>query len=488
MMTVTTLNISPQAIKALVTRGNEATRHGVVLPPGTLRNGLILQPEIVAEQLKSLFSSGTLPRDRIICSINGLPFSYRILTIPKMEPSAFNEAVLRAVKKEMPISPDEMYLSWQAYPAENNEWQVIVTGITRHPVDNLIKTLTGAGIRPWLLDLPHLALARLARQADAIIVDFEKDCSNIVMLVEGVPRGMHMVPALGQGASLEDQVGQVTDKLAKMIDFYNGSHPAKPIPETVKVLVTGELLNDERTIEFIRPQVTYPVELLTTANKALSGLPLHELAVNAGSELLDVQPGKDTKKDAVPHQNLNLEKIIKERRPKTDIGKSIKRILVPLALVVGISVLVVSYLSQREAQASISELEADMTRVNAEFSQQQESASQSRLLEDSIDETEAMIEDIKDDKHEIFESKNYVSDISSIIENMPEGLTFSTMEIDTTQITVQGSTYQASSVVQFARNLETSGDFSQAIIIWIDRSHSSNEDNPGLAFQIVIYK
>src|SRR4030043_1178101 len=147
-----------------------------------------------------------------------------------------------------------MYLSWQAYPAENNEWQVLVTGITRHPVDNLIKTLAEAGIRPWLLDLPHLALARLAQQADAIIVDFEKDCSNIVMLVESVPRGMHMVPSLGAGASLHDEVGPVADKLTKMIDFYNGGHPGAPIKDRAKILATGELLDDKSTLEFFRQQ------------------------------------------------------------------------------------------------------------------------------------------------------------------------------------------------------------------------------------------
>ena len=118
-MTITTLNISSSAIKYLVLKGNRAIKHGSVPPAGPVNNGFILQPEIIADQLKSLFASKKLPRDRVICSVNGLPFSYRLFTLPKMEPEAFKEALLRVTRKEMPLALEEMYLSWQVYPAEN---------------------------------------------------------------------------------------------------------------------------------------------------------------------------------------------------------------------------------------------------------------------------------------------------------------------------------------------------------------------------------
>ena len=229
-MTVTTLNISSSAIKFLVLKGHGKTKHGSVVPPaGAVKNGSILQPEIIVKQLKSLFSSQRVPRDKIICSVNGLPFAYRLFRLPKMEPEAFKDALLRAARKEMPLALEEMYLSWQVYPAENNEWQVLVTGLARQLVDNLFAVLTKAGIVPSFLDLQQLALVRLAKQKNAIIVDLEKDYSNIVILVEGVPVGMQIVPAMGQGAELPEEVRQVIDRINKMVEFYNGSHPKQPV-------------------------------------------------------------------------------------------------------------------------------------------------------------------------------------------------------------------------------------------------------------------
>src|SRR4030042_6205029 len=255
-MAITTLYISSDVIKLRVTRGNREIARGNVMPASPIKNGLILQPDVIADQIKSLFASHKLPRDRVICNVNGLPFSYRLFTLPKMEPEAFHEAILRVTRKEMPMALEEMYLSWQAYPAEKDEWQILVTGITRQPINNLVTMLAQDGIKPSFLDLPHLSLARLANQKDAIIVDFEKDYSNIVMLVEGVPLGMQIVPSLGPEAVLQDAVRKITDKVSKMVEFYNGNHPRKPIQETIKVLLTGELSKDDGGARLIQEEAT----------------------------------------------------------------------------------------------------------------------------------------------------------------------------------------------------------------------------------------
>jgi len=486
-MSVTVLNIGSHTAKALALSGSKARRREIELPPGTIRNGLVLQPEAVSAQLKTLFKSGGFSGERVVCTVNGMPFSYRMLTIPRVAPAAFHEAVARTAKREMSISPDEMYLSWQAYPADNNEWQVLVTGITRHPVDTLIKTLSGAGIRPWLLDLPHLALARLSPQDDAIIVDFENDCSNIVLMVDGVPRGMHMVPAFANGASLQDRITQVTDRLGKMVEFYNGGHPAKPIGDEANVLVTGELLDDEKALGIIQSQAGYQVSLLTIDGKAFSGWPLNRFAVNAGAARLDAQLERDTGKDAVPRRYFNLEKIVKESRPRTDIRKTLKKAWVPVALVAGIGLLAFSYLSQSQLRASIMELEAQTTMSNLELQQKQALADDAMAVKNSIDEITSRIESIIAGRNEILEPPDYISDISSIVASMPPGLTFNSLDITPGGIFLKGVGYEASLVVQFAGNLETTGGFSRAVINMIDRPHKLNEqEEQALNFSIVI--
>jgi Tfp pilus assembly PilM family ATPase len=479
-MNVTTLNITANSLKAAALSGAGLKRQEAPLPPGAVKNGLVLQPETMGRDIRSLFSAARITANNVICTINGLPFTYRILTIPGMRKEAFHEAVLRTAKDEMSISPDEMYLTWQAYPAANGEYQVLVAGITRRPVDSLIKALGVAGIRPWRLDLPHLALARLCPHKDAVIVDFEKDCSNIVMIVDGVPRGLHMVPALASGAGLQDQVGQVTDKLAKMIEFYNSNHPAKPIMEPVKILVTGELLEEEKTFEFIKPQIDCVIEPLASANNALAGKSIRQIAVNAGMLAACRENGKD-----ILCHYLDMGDIVKDHRPKTNLPGLLKKVAVPFAVVGGITILTFAYLSLGNAQADVKKLQADYARAGSELVQKQALSAQAQQQQARIDDIASRVAEIKSGRQVIFSSREYNGDISAIIAAMPKDVTFNSLNVDPVEITLEGTALMAAPVIMFADNLEKSGAFSQAIITWIDKPRTVG-DSKQLYFKMVI--
>jgi len=477
-MNITTLNIGAHSIKALSIRGTAISRHEAPLQPGDVKNGLILQPETVGRVTKTLFRSAKLPTGRVICAVNGLPFSYRLLTVPCLKRPELNEAVIRMAKKEMSISPDEMYLSWQAYPAENNEWQVLVTGITRRPVDNLIKALTIAGIRPGILELPHLALAGLSPHKDAVIVDFEKDCSNIVMVVDGVPRAMQMVPA--PDASLQDQVEQVADKLARMVDFYNNTHPQQPVKEPVRILITGDTHEDEKAAGFFQPPAGYTVEYLPAVKKYLSGWPVQQYAVNAG--LLDL-PQREN-----PGQLLNLKSIVRARRPRADVAGLLKKAAVPLALVTGISLLTVTYLYRDDGLEDIIRLQADFSRAETELAQKQTAAADALAVQEQIEALASGNAAIEAGREEIFVSRQYTAGISSIIASMPEGLTIDSLEVSGGSISLEGSAAAAAPVIQYAHNLETAGGFYRAIINWIDKPRVIIQNQPQLSFRMQILR
>lgn len=483
-MKITTLNISSNVIKYVATNGNGKVKHGSVSPDGLINNGLILQPDAIASQIKSLFSNNALSRDRVICSINGLPFSYRLFTLPKMDSTAFNEAILRVIRKEMPISPEEMYLLWQAYPAENNEWQVLVAGVTRQPVDNLIKTLSAAGIRPYFLDLQHLSLARLTSENDAIIVECEKDYSNIVMVIDGVPQALHIIPSLGPEAVLKDEVRQVISRLSKMVNFYNSSHSKNPIKDTAKVLLTGELVNDNSVVELVRQEMTYPVELLSPTSEAISGLPVHEFAVNTGSMLMRVVSEKETGINTAPQRNINLGRIARQLKGGDISGKLDKKVPWSIAIFAGIAALVFAFLSQSQVQTDIDLAQEELAIANTGFNQVRSTLDSAQVIQNNINEIEARIKSINSDYQSILSSTDYVSDIAAITLSMPEDVIYSSLEVGSDQISIFGMANEPSLVVQFARNLESIGDFSKADINWIDVSNSGV--GPGFAFMVII--
>jgi hypothetical protein len=480
-MNVTTLNINANTLKALALQGGALKKQEAPLPPGSLKNGLILQPETMGREIRSLLRDGKLSGSKVVCYINGLPFTYRLLNLPEMEPKAFHEAVLRTAKKEMSISPEEMYLSWQVYPGNNGEYQVLVAGITRQPVANLLKALSVAGIEPWLVDLPHLALARLCGYRDAVIMDLEKDCSNIVMIVDGVPRGLQMVPCLASGASLQDQVGQVTDKLAKMVEFYNGGRPVKPLAEPVKVLVTGDLLEDENTFDYLGFPSGYTVEPLTPCKHSLTAKAVRGMAVDAG--MLDIRQ-EDARITALSRQ-LDLSEIVKESRPKTNITGLLKKIAVPFAVVAAISLLTFSYLAFKDAGVQVTQLQSDLARADIELAQKKALATEAKLIQAKIENISSLTVEIKSGRDTIFTSREYVGNIASIVSCMPPGVTFDDLEISPAQISLKGSAAEAGPVIAFAGALEASGKFSQAIITWIDQPREGGAGKQ-VSFKMVI--
>lgn len=472
-MNITTLNITADTIKALSRQGAALKKQEAPLSPGSVKNGLILQSETVGRDIKQLFHTGRLSSGSVVCTISGLPFTYRVITIPGMEAKAFHEAVIRTARKELSVSADEMYLSWQAYPQDNGEYHVLVAGITRHPVDSLIKALSAAGISPWLLDLPHLALARMCPQKDAVIVDFGRDCSNIVIIADGVPRGLHMVPALAEGASLQDQVTQVMDKLAKMVEFYNGSHPSHPVKENVRIFVAGELLEDENAFEYIKPVAGFSLEPLACLRPALSGRSIRPVAVNAG--MLDIRQGSG--KNAALSRPLDMGEIIRQRRRKSDVRGLLKKITVPLAVTAGIAVLALSSLTWAKQYAEIRKLQESVDIANSVLTIKQAEADEAGLLESQIEDISLRIAEINAGREEIFMSRGYVDDIASIVACMPEGITFDSLDMDAEEINLCGSAADTSPVIEFADRLEASGDFSEAVITWIDSPRAIGEEN-----------
>jgi Tfp pilus assembly PilM family ATPase/Tfp pilus assembly protein PilN len=483
-MILTTLNLSSNLIRYVAVGSNGALKYGSVAPEGLINNGLILQPDVIASQLKSLFAANSLPRERVICSINGLPFSYRLLTLPKMETEAFNEAVVRAIRKEIPISPEEMYLYWQAYPTEKNEWQVLVAGVTRQPVDSLIRTLREAGIPPYYLDLQPLSLARLTSEKDAIIVECEKDYSNIVLLVDGIPQALNIIPSLGAQAAQPEEVRQVTSKLIKMVDFYNGNHPKQPVKDSVKVLLTGELVNDAKVVDLVRQEVAYPIELLKPVNKAIAKLPLHDYVANAGSMFMDVTPKKETGKDVTPHRSINLVKIATELKGGGTGDKAIRKMLLWGTVAVGVIALVLAFVFQNQAQTDINQVQAELDQANEQYHQMQDTIKSTQSIQDDIDKIEAQIKSANDNYATVIDANDYVSDIGAITRSLPEDFFFTSFKIGRDGISVYGKTIKGSSVVQFARNLESIGGFSVAVINWID--YASSLDNFKISFLITI--
>ena len=283
---VTTLNIESNNIKGLVLNGKTIEWWGSVpLEPGVVRDGTVLEQKALAEAVKALLKGAKRKREKIILSLTGLHFTFRILSVPKVKSSELATTIRRAAQKEMPLPLEELYLTWQIMGSKGNRQDVFVVGVPREPIDLLIAALGQARVKPYILDLKALALARAVNCRDGLLLDLEPDNFGITVVAEGVPSIMRtFIPKKGD-MILEDNVRRLGGEIVRTMEFYNREHTDNPITSDTPVYLSGEMADTPDTAMVIQEEIEYPIKSLMVPFSHDPSFPIASYAVNLGLAL-----------------------------------------------------------------------------------------------------------------------------------------------------------------------------------------------------------
>ena len=468
MTTITTLNINNSSIRYLAASSDMITHWGIMPSKDILKNGIIQQPATTGIHIRSLFESECLPDEKVICSINGLPFSYRILTLPKLNVADEDEAILRAARREMPVALEEMHLSWHAYPADNNEWEVLVTGTTPTPLLSLAETLRYARIKPYRLSLPYAALAQLVGRQDCIILDYEQHFSALVLLAGGVPRAIHSVPPPAVDVTAEDRAAQLARATVKMVDFYNNSHPEDTVDKSMKIVLTGEMAYSETAGCLTQQGMPFPLEILNPGIEATSDLPVNTYAVNIGLAMLHDTPEKDKSGRPIPHHDIDLRKISTGTGGTERFKKIAVKMLMPLGVLLGTVSLALASVFLAQTNADIEQLQLELANASNRQVSVAESIDHAGLLQDTIDELISDLSAIEQKSLYFSNAAKYVNNLGLMMQAMPNNISFSSIELGENGMTLYGYAPNPQNIVSFAEQLESPGHFSEANVIWIN--------------------
>jgi len=449
------------------------------LPPVLVRDGHILDHKAVGAAINALFKSTGVSKKRVIASLTGLSFTYRILSLPRMKPALLAEAIERAARKEIPLPRDEIYLLWQALGRGHDELDFFVLGVPRKPIDALVRTLAEAGVKPYSIDIKPLALARAANREEALIVALEPDCFDIVLVANGIPAIMHTITPKAGEASLEDNVRRLTDELAKTVQFYNSSHPENPFSPTAPLLLTGELSTDPAASNLIQAEIKYPIESLVPP----LAFPPHLLAAVYSTNI-----GLALKR--VPHKaypdfhDININILSGIYRAKARPIR-LRYVLLPLALIMAIAPLFPLYQVESRTEAETLRLQTELSEVGQELRQARLALNEAEQIEDTIDKIVADEETLKWEHQDILRKRgSFAHNLELVNHALPSDAYFTSMEIGTSQITVEGEADKPFTVLIYATALEGQGSFSEVRIASIDKS----EESTGVSFTIVISK
>ncbi len=236
------LDFADGEIRALVLK-KKAVVLATTLPlePGWMKDGIVREPEALAGRLKDLLTGNNIVETEVAGTISGLHTIYRMVSIPRVSSKMLEDAAIIELEKNMPVSLDELYTSWQAVNISQDETALCLLGVRREVIDTMVNTLRAAGLRPVILEPRPLAVARLAEDPHTIIIDVQAASFDIVIVLGGIPVLVRTVPFSAD--DIYSRTAEVKDELERTVNFYNASHKEAPItPQShIPVIVNGEL-------------------------------------------------------------------------------------------------------------------------------------------------------------------------------------------------------------------------------------------------------
>lgn len=207
MATAIGLDIGSSAVRAVQLSGGRGghtlDRLGqVMLPPGAVRDGEVVDPDAVVEALRILMSRYKFKGRKVALGVANQQVVVRQVDLPSLPPDQLRESLPFQVQDYIPIPVDQAQLDFELLeeftnPDGTQMSRLLLVAAAREMVDGLLDVLRKAKLEPVLLDLDAFALLR-ALDGGAVpgegtgggemIVNVGSTVTNIVVHSGGTPR------------------------------------------------------------------------------------------------------------------------------------------------------------------------------------------------------------------------------------------------------------------------------------------------------------
>ena len=468
----TTLYIDDTGLRLLVARGKRITKLASVPLDSGL--GTIDTPEKeneLSEKIKQLFVSNKISNKKIILGLSGLRCLTRPVTLPELPKAMIEEAVYREARRVLPVPPEQLYISWQVVASSEGKLLVFMIAIPRQIADILMRVLHGAGLKPYLMDIKPVSLARLAREATSILIDIQPQEFDIVIMVGGLPQPIRTVSFPEDRLSLEEKASIVKAELERTIEFYNTNNPELKVPPSTPVLVSGELADEPELAHSLVTDLGFEIDTLQSPLKCPKHLDPIQHLMNVGLVL------KESPKDTGPLlPNFNtLPEPYQQKQIPTN-----KLIAIPVAAAaVALVALLVMTIQDAASRLDETKVQLDATNLMIEKRQREQTE-----LTGTIAELEQQLNTLQSSKNVYASAISDInkngdglnSDLNAVVGSLVANLDLSVMNHTPGSMAINGYTCSESEVVRYARQLFDTGRFDEVTIQSINQGDATSDN------------
>lgn len=225
--TVIGLDIGRTAVRAVELqsgRGATLRRHGsVALPPGAVEAGVVTDPHAVTSALRLLWKEHRFSGRQVRLGVCSGSVLVRQIELDWMPPADLKRALRYQVADLLPVAVDDanldhVHLGEHERPDPQTGLprrmvRILLVATARGAVDETVRAVQAAGLRPVTADLAPLALVRAAAAAggsrdtstrDTVeptateaVIDVGSDKVAVAVHTGGVPHFVRVVPGVG---------------------------------------------------------------------------------------------------------------------------------------------------------------------------------------------------------------------------------------------------------------------------------------------------
>jgi type IV pilus assembly protein PilM len=457
---ITTLSIDDTSLRFMVSRGRRIVKLAELPLEDSLADIAAAgkEPEVAAD-IRNLLKSHKIGAGRVIVGLSGRHCLTRPLVLPELPRAMLAEAITREARRLLPVPLEQLYLSWQILNVSGGKTQVFIAAIPRQIADTVLKFLTLAGLKAHLMDVKPLALARLAPEASAIILDVQPEEFDIINIADGVPQPVRTVPFPGGSLSIDEKLAIVRDELERTIQFFNSHNAERPVAPGTSLLVSGEQAAVPERYAALAKELELKVAPLSSP---LTGPDqpedLYHL-VNVGLAL------KELKGLSGPLLT-NLNCLPAPYQPK-QVPPG--RIIALLAGAAAVALLVFLGMNVRDIAADIGLVKSQLDSTNIIIEKRQ---AERQELTEGIASMEQELEALASDRtvyeaalSDIYARGDLINgDMEAAVDNWVSGIDFYLIAHNYDDITISGQAPSEQEVLEYVRRLDATGRFAELTI------------------------
>jgi len=332
---ITTVFVRDDSVNVAVLDGQNVQKWATApVEDGAVQQGAVADEAKVTAAIREALKQADAHPSKVIAGVGGASSLYRMITLPEMPDALLAEAVRREARRVLPISLDDVYLSYQAVPAvSRGERRLFLATYPKNATDAMVRSVRAAGPDPYLMDLAPLALSRVPNEPRAIIISVRAGQADIIIVEDRIPQLIRVLTLPTEAASITDKLPAISEELTRTITFYNSSHAEKPINPEVPLFVAGELADASDSWPHLVGRLNFKVAPMPVPVQSPPEFPANDFMVNIGlalKEFASDRPGDN-------FSSINLNVLPEVYQPKR---VPVSRVVMPVLGIVAVGVLV----------------------------------------------------------------------------------------------------------------------------------------------------